>query len=204
MAASNGLGQWLLLMAMSQCACALCWLQQHFLATLSCTVNTQGVRPLAMRLRLCCGGTAGCAQVNGMQLADKIVYVGPFLKRTDRSPTDSKYTNVYVKNLSEDVDDEALEKLAAEYGEVVSAIIMKVGVPLPSSGATVIRGNCEGHGNAIAAITSLWEVCQHVQCLDLPLVRVLQLTTIEYPAVVICIRTFYCDFMFKSVAASCC
>lgn len=82
-----------------------------------------------------------------MQLADKIVYVGPFLKRTDRSPTDSKYTNVYVKNLSEDVDDEALEKLAAEYGEVVSAIIMKVGALLPSSGATV-RGmvmHCSYH-----------------------------------------------------------
>lgn len=61
-----------------------------------------------------------------MQLADKIVYVGPFLKRTDRSSTDSKFTNVYVKNLSEDVDDDALKKLAEEYGEVVSAVIMKV------------------------------------------------------------------------------
>jgi hypothetical protein len=115
-----------------------------FLAALSCTVNAQGVRPLAMQLRLCCGAAAGRAQVNGMQLADKIVYVGPFLKRTDRSPTDSKYTNVYVKNLSEDVDDEALEKLAAEYGEVVSAIIMKVGALLPSSGATVYHKPVEG------------------------------------------------------------
>lgn len=61
-----------------------------------------------------------------MQLADKIVYVGPFLKRTDRAATDSKFTNVYVKNLSEDVDDDALMKLAAEFGEVVSAVVMKV------------------------------------------------------------------------------
>lgn len=61
-----------------------------------------------------------------MQLADKIVYVGPFLKRTDRAASDSKFTNVYVKNLSEQVDDGALKKLAEEYGEVVSAVIMKV------------------------------------------------------------------------------
>eukprot|EP00878_Enallax_costatus_P038934 GHUV01044432.1.p1 GENE.GHUV01044432.1~~GHUV01044432.1.p1 ORF type:complete len:324 (-),score=117.83 GHUV01044432.1:105-1076(-) len=69
--------------------------------------------------------SCGCLQVNGMQLADKIVYVGPFLKRTDRAATDSKFTNVFVKNLSEDVDDDALKQLAQEYGEVVSAVIMK-------------------------------------------------------------------------------
>jgi hypothetical protein len=29
-----------------------------------------------------------------MQLMDKVVYVGPFLKREDRSTGDNKYTNV--------------------------------------------------------------------------------------------------------------
>jgi polyadenylate-binding protein len=61
-----------------------------------------------------------------MQLADKVVYVGPFLKRMDRGASDSKFTNVYVKNLSEDVDDAALMKLAEEYGECISAVIMRV------------------------------------------------------------------------------
>jgi polyadenylate-binding protein len=70
------------------------------------------------------GANLAIEKVNGMQLADKIVYVGPFLKRTDRASTDSKFTNVYVKNLSEGVDDNALKKLAEEYGEVVSAVIM--------------------------------------------------------------------------------
>lgn len=65
-------------------------------------------------------------QVNGMQLADKVVYVGPFLKREDRASSDNKYTNVYVKNLSEDTDDDGLRKLAEEYGEVESAVIMTV------------------------------------------------------------------------------
>lgn len=65
-------------------------------------------------------------QVNGMQLADKVVYVGPFLKRMERGGNDSKFTNVYVKNLSEDTDDAALMKLAEEYGECISAVIMRV------------------------------------------------------------------------------
>eukprot|EP00879_Flechtneria_rotunda_P000310 GHRR01000401.1.p1 GENE.GHRR01000401.1~~GHRR01000401.1.p1 ORF type:complete len:654 (+),score=211.27 GHRR01000401.1:245-2206(+) len=64
-------------------------------------------------------------KVNGMQLADKVVYVGPFLKRTDRSSSDTKFTNVYVKNLNEDVDDAALKTLAEEFGEVVSAVVMR-------------------------------------------------------------------------------
>jgi hypothetical protein len=40
-------------------------------------------------------------QVNGMMLegGDKIVYVGPFLNRGDRSPGKEMYTNVYLKNL---------------------------------------------------------------------------------------------------------
>jgi polyadenylate-binding protein len=61
-----------------------------------------------------------------MQLADKVVYVGPFLKRMDRGASDSKFTNVYVKNLSEDTDDAGLMKLAEEYGECISAVIMRV------------------------------------------------------------------------------
>jgi len=65
-------------------------------------------------------------KVNNMQLQDKIVYVGPFLKRTDRGgDRESKFTNVYVKNLAEDVDDEGLKKISEEFGEVLSAVIMR-------------------------------------------------------------------------------
>lgn len=55
-------------------------------------------------LLLCCASrcltfalvsaAAVTVQVNGMQLAEKVVYVGPFLKRQDRSTGDNKYTNV--------------------------------------------------------------------------------------------------------------
>ncbi|KIZ04835.1 Polyadenylate-binding protein 2, partial [Monoraphidium neglectum] len=65
-------------------------------------------------------------KVNGMQLADKIVYVGPFLKRVERvgEGREERYTNVYIKNLAEDVDDEGLRKICAEHGPVTSAVVM--------------------------------------------------------------------------------
>jgi polyadenylate-binding protein len=70
-------------------------------------------------------------QVNGMQLADKIVFVGPFLKRVERGGDgrEERFTNVYVKNLGDDVDDEGLKKMAAEHGPVTSAVVMTVGSP---------------------------------------------------------------------------
>jgi polyadenylate-binding protein len=41
-------------------------------------------------------------QVNGMLLEGKKVYVGPFLRRSERSSdSETKFTNVFVKNLDE-------------------------------------------------------------------------------------------------------
>ena len=58
-------------------------------------------------------------QVNGMLLEGKKVFVGPFLKRTDR-PADKEahYTNIYVKNLAESVTEEQLDKMFGDYGKV--------------------------------------------------------------------------------------
>ena len=66
-------------------------------------------------------------QVNGMLLEGKKVYVGPFLKRQER-PDDGevRFTNVYVKNMAETVTDEKLNEMFSEFGEVTSAIVMKV------------------------------------------------------------------------------
>ena len=70
---------------------------------------------------------AAVLQVNGMLLEGKKVYVGPFLKRSDRpADKDVRFTNVFVKNLAESVDDEKLREMFAAYGEVTSAIVMKV------------------------------------------------------------------------------
>ena len=64
-------------------------------------------------------------QVNGMLLEGKKVFVGPFLKRTDR-PADKEahYTNIYVKNLAESVTEEQLDKMFGDYGKVCCCIIL--------------------------------------------------------------------------------
>jgi len=44
--------------------------------------------------------------------------VGRFLKRTDRDGSVARFTNVYIKNLPEDIDDDGLKVVAEEFGEV--------------------------------------------------------------------------------------
>ena len=67
------------------------------------------------------------AKVNGMMLEDKRLFVGPFVPRTERDSTtgERKFTNVYVKNVPEDVSDEKLREAFAKFGEVTSAVIMR-------------------------------------------------------------------------------
>ena len=65
-------------------------------------------------------------KVNGMMIEEKIVYVGPFQPREDRPTAREIFNNVFVKNLpAEDTDDDFV-KLVGEFGEVTSAVIMKV------------------------------------------------------------------------------
>ena len=67
------------------------------------------------------------SQVNGMLLAGQKVYVGPFLKKSDRpADKESRFTNVYVKNLPDSVDDQKLNEMFSEHGSVTSAVVMKV------------------------------------------------------------------------------
>ncbi|XP_076940658.1 polyadenylate-binding protein 2-like [Bidens hawaiensis] len=66
-------------------------------------------------------------KLNGMLLNDKQVYVGPFLRKQERelAVDKSKFTNVFVKNLSESTTDEDLNKAFSEYGTITSAVVMK-------------------------------------------------------------------------------
>eukprot|EP00281_Chroomonas_sp_CCMP1168_P022820 CAMPEP_0206224194 /NCGR_PEP_ID=MMETSP0047_2-20121206/6899_1 /ASSEMBLY_ACC=CAM_ASM_000192 /TAXON_ID=195065 /ORGANISM="Chroomonas mesostigmatica_cf, Strain CCMP1168" /LENGTH=640 /DNA_ID=CAMNT_0053647141 /DNA_START=239 /DNA_END=2161 /DNA_ORIENTATION=- len=67
------------------------------------------------------------SKVNGMVLEDKRLFVGPFLPRGDResSTSERRFTNVYVKNVPDDVTDEAFEAKFKEHGEVTSAKVMR-------------------------------------------------------------------------------
>lgn len=65
-------------------------------------------------------------KLNGMLLNDKQVYVGPFVRKQERESVSSKtkFTNVYVKNLSESTTDDDLKKIFGEFGPITSAVVM--------------------------------------------------------------------------------
>ncbi|EGG20305.1 RNA-binding region RNP-1 domain-containing protein [Cavenderia fasciculata] len=64
-------------------------------------------------------------KVNGMIINDQKVFVGPFKSSKERGQTQElKYTNVYVKNLSEDVNEEELRDLLVPYGKITNLTIM--------------------------------------------------------------------------------
>uniref|UniRef100_A0A7N1A8G9 Polyadenylate-binding protein n=1 Tax=Kalanchoe fedtschenkoi TaxID=63787 RepID=A0A7N1A8G9_KALFE len=64
---------------------------------------------------------------NGMLINDKQVYVGPFVRKQERESVlnNTKFTNVYVKNLSEAITDEDLDRIFGEYGKLTSRVVMK-------------------------------------------------------------------------------
>nr|CAG4648839.1 EOG090X0BVS [Polyphemus pediculus] len=67
-------------------------------------------------------------KVNGMLLNGKKVFVGRFIPRKDRERElgeKAKYfTNVYIKNFSEDFDDEKLYEIFSKFGKVTSHKVM--------------------------------------------------------------------------------
>ncbi|KAF6020755.1 hypothetical protein EB796_020911 [Bugula neritina] len=67
-------------------------------------------------------------KVNGMLLNDKKVFVGRFMSRKERmeqmGDKVKKFTNVYVKNLSDEVTDKQFMEMFVKYGPVVSAKVM--------------------------------------------------------------------------------
>jgi len=68
-------------------------------------------------------------KVNGMLLNDKKVFVGKFLSRQERlkklGERAKQFTNVYIKNFSDKLDEEALKTMFEKHGSVKSVAIMK-------------------------------------------------------------------------------
>jgi len=67
------------------------------------------------------------AKVNNMMLNNKKVYVGPFVAKKERIQSEAKkdFTNIFIKNLSENVSDEELHKIFSEHGLLKSALVMR-------------------------------------------------------------------------------
>ena len=68
-------------------------------------------------------------KVNGMLLNGKKVFVGRFVPRKDREielgEKAKKFTNVYIKNLSEELDESQLTAMFEKYGKITSLKVMK-------------------------------------------------------------------------------
>lgn len=66
-----------------------------------------------------------------MLLEGTQVFVGPFLKKSERPDgKEQKYTNIYVKNLAETVDEPKLKETFGAHGDITSVVIMKVALSL--------------------------------------------------------------------------
>ncbi|CAN7123082.1 unnamed protein product [Brassica rapa subsp. narinosa] len=72
---------------------------------------------------------AAIEKLNGMLLNDKKVFVGHFVRHQDRTRSENRavprFTNVYVKNLPKEIDDDKLKKTFEKYGDISSAVVMK-------------------------------------------------------------------------------
>jgi len=66
------------------------------------------------------------AKVNGMLLNGKIVFVGEFIPKKDRKPVnaDKVFTNVFVKNIDDEVTDEQFRAMFDKYGKITSHKLM--------------------------------------------------------------------------------
>ena len=67
-------------------------------------------------------------KVNGMLLADKKVFVGPFISRHMRNRPDvpHKFTNVFIKNFADQLDEEKLRELFSKYGTILSCKVKEL------------------------------------------------------------------------------
>ncbi|KAJ9675384.1 hypothetical protein PVL29_024356 [Vitis rotundifolia] len=93
-------------------------------------------------------------RLNGMLINDKQVYVGLFVRHQERNQGNGspKFTNVYVKNLSETTTDDDLKKIFGKYGSITSAVVMR-----DASGMSKCFGfvNFQSSDSAAAAVEHL-------------------------------------------------
>ncbi|KAF5737507.1 polyadenylate-binding protein 7-like isoform X1 [Tripterygium wilfordii] len=70
---------------------------------------------------------AAIEKLNGSTVGGKQIFVGKFIRKSDRILTglDAKYTNLYVKNLDSDVTEELLQNKFSKFGKIVSLAIAK-------------------------------------------------------------------------------
>ncbi|XP_044489291.1 polyadenylate-binding protein 2-like isoform X1 [Mangifera indica] len=93
-------------------------------------------------------------KLNGMLLNDKQVYVGPFLRKQERETeiNMNKFNNVYVKNLSEAITEEDLQKIFGEFGTITSVVVMRDADGKSKCFGFVNFENADDAANAVEAL----------------------------------------------------
>lgn len=66
-------------------------------------------------------------RINGIMINGKSMYVGKFVKKSERilSGAELKFTNLYTKNLDLDINEEDLRREFSEFGKITNLIIMR-------------------------------------------------------------------------------
>jgi len=102
------------------------------------------------------GANNAIEKVNGMLIAGKKVFVGPFLPRKERkSEASPKWTNIYVKHLDKSIDEDKLKELFTPFGSITSVVIMRDEKTNESKGFGFI--NYDTHEQAQAAVETMNE-----------------------------------------------
>ncbi|KAK9127593.1 hypothetical protein Syun_016390 [Stephania yunnanensis] len=92
--------------------------------------------------------------MNGCTIEGKKIYVGKFVKKSDREvpSMDAHFTNLYMKNLDPDLTEEVLLEKFSEFGKVTSLLVSK-----DSDGNSKGFGfvNFESHDSAVKAMDAM-------------------------------------------------
>ncbi|EZF28640.1 polyadenylate-binding protein, cytoplasmic and nuclear [Trichophyton interdigitale MR816] len=103
--------------------------------------------------------TNAIKHVNGMLLNEKKVFVGHHIAKKDRQSKfeemKANFTNIYVKNVEQDVTDEEFRGLFEKYGEITSATLSRDNETGKSRGFGFV--NFSDHEAASAAVEALNE-----------------------------------------------
>jgi len=98
--------------------------------------------------------TEAINHTNGKLLNGKKAFVGQFVPKKDRSGNDEspKWTNIYVKNLSKEINDEKFIEMFSKFGKITSSVLTK-----DETGGSKGFGflNYEDHEQAQAAIDEM-------------------------------------------------
>uniref|UniRef100_A0A7N0UUP2 Polyadenylate-binding protein n=1 Tax=Kalanchoe fedtschenkoi TaxID=63787 RepID=A0A7N0UUP2_KALFE len=94
-------------------------------------------------------------KLNGMLMNDKQVFVEPYVRKQEREAAvdKSKFNNVFVKNLSQSVTEEDMQKVFGEYGSISSVAVMKDGEGKSRCFGFVNFENAEDAAKAVDALT---------------------------------------------------